>query len=124
MNPVLAKILRTFFTSLVLYYSKKLVYYIDVFFTDIFKNSQYTRCNDCDYIYRLDIANKEYDNCCPSCGVTAIKSTKIDKQGDDKYGSRGYNSAPRYPGPPRGADSRQEDRDISTVERGSYAGPK
>lgn len=79
MNQVISKILRTFFTSLVLFYSRKLVYYIDIFFTDVFSEDKYVECNQCHYQFRVDIVEKHYDNCCPKCSCTSYKNIVRDE---------------------------------------------
>lgn len=59
-----------------MFYSRKLVYILDVFFTDVLSDSQNAKCLKCDYIYRLDIVQEQHDNCCPNCGTTVLNSTR------------------------------------------------
>ena len=70
-NLVVAKFLRTFFTSLVIYISKKLIFHIDQLSSDFIKdqrNIEYITCDNCSQIFRAEIIRKiALDHKCPSC---------------------------------------------------------
>ncbi len=70
-NVFIAKFLRTFFTSLVLFISKKLVYYLDQLFSDLIKDQndiQHITCGNCGELFRKDILKLiSHDDKCPKC---------------------------------------------------------
>lgn len=70
-NVFIAKFLRTFFTSLVLFVSRKLVFYLDQLFSDFIKSQkdiEHITCGNCGEVFRADILKMiSHEDKCPKC---------------------------------------------------------
>lgn len=80
-NVLIAKFLRTFFTSLVIYISRKLVFYLDQLFTDFIKSQadvEHITCGNCGETLRVDILKKiSSEDKCPKCLSSLLSQEKI-----------------------------------------------
>jgi len=71
MNLVLIKFIRGFVTSLIIFYSKRLVYYIDDFFNTRIKNAD-IECGNCGAKFKSSILEQINKDECLYC------DTKLD----------------------------------------------
>ena len=68
LNILFGKFLKNFITSLIIYYSRKLVYFIDEFFKDIVDVEDMFECANCKSSLRKSILLKlGFDKACPYC---------------------------------------------------------
>jgi uncharacterized protein YbaR (Trm112 family) len=83
----LIKIVRTFLTSLIIHMSKKLVLYVDAFFSNATNDAANAKvvCNNCGSSYRIHILNSinELEKC-PDCRT----DLNINKEVLSNYESR------------------------------------
>lgn len=68
MNAFLAKLLRTFLTSLTIYISRKLIYYVDCYFTNkITEQTPVVTCDGCAKTFDKEIIYFMHRQTCPNC---------------------------------------------------------
>ena len=80
MHPFLAKIIKTFIQSLIAFYSKKMIYFVDDFFTDLLNDNKYRLCPCCGREIRIELVMKNYDGSCPFCGADVSAQALINKK--------------------------------------------
>lgn len=79
------RVIKTVLTSVIIFYSKRLVYYIDNFFDHSF-NDQNMECVDCGNKFKSDVLNSLSTDRCVLCEGHLIKIENNRK--NDEYGYR------------------------------------
>lgn len=68
LDEIVVKLFKSFMTSLILFYSRKLVYMVDNFFSDVMSTEDVIECPSCGIYLKTSILLRfDRDHICPQC---------------------------------------------------------